>query len=72
MRKAAVKAKVILSMEADKETKEKIEAFVRARGCGGAEYEIDPSIGGGVVISIGDRVYDGSVKGRLESVKRSV
>ena len=64
------RAKVVLAMKADGETVAKIEAFVRSRGCDGVRYKIDPSIGGGIVI--GDKVYDGSVKGRLASVKRSV
>ncbi len=72
MKEALNNAKVVLAMKADGETMEKIEAFVRARGCDGARYKIDPSIGGGIIIYIGDKVYDGSVKGRLASVKRSV
>ena len=72
MKEALNNAKVVLAMNADGETMEKIEAFVRARGCDGARYKIDPSIGGGIIIYIGDKVYDGSVKGRLASVKRSV
>ncbi len=72
MKEALNNAKVVLAMKADGETIDKIEAFVRARGCDGARYKIDPSIGGGIIIYIGDKVYDGSVKGRLASVKRSV
>ena len=72
MKEALNNAKVVLAMKADGETIDKIEAFVRARGCDGARYKIDPSIGGGIIIDIGDKVYDGSVKGRLASVKRSV
>lgn len=72
MKEALNNAKVVLAMKADGETMDKIEAFVRARGCDGARYKIDPSIGGGIIIYIGDKVYDGSVKGRLASVKRSV
>lgn len=72
MKQEKCRAEVVLAMKADKATQEKIEAFVRARGCDGARYTIDPSIGGGIVIYIGDKVYDGSVKGRLASVKRSV
>ena len=72
MKEALNNAKVVLAMKADGETIDKIEAFVRARGCDGARYKIDPSIGGGIIIYIGDKVYDGSVKGRRASVKRSV
>ena len=72
MKEALNNAKVVLAMKADGETIDKIEAFVRARGCDGARYKIDPSIGGGIIIYIGDKVYDGSFKGRRASVKRSV
>lgn len=70
--KSGQTALVVLAMEADGETRQKIEEFVKARGCDGLRYKLDPSIGGGIVIYIGDKVYDGSVKGRLASVKRSV
>lgn len=33
------------------------------------ETVIDPSLIGGVSVQIGDKVYDGSLKGRLESLK---
>lgn len=50
MKEALNNAKVVLAMKADGETIDKIEAFVRARGCDGARYKIDPSIGGGIII----------------------
>lgn len=34
-----------------------------------AEAEIDPSLIGGIKVRIGDRVIDGSIKGRLESLR---
>ena len=35
-----------------------------------ARYAIDPSLIGGVTARIGSRVYDGSVRGQLESLER--
>ncbi|MBO8138132.1 MAG: F0F1 ATP synthase subunit delta [Desulfotomaculum sp.] len=34
------------------------------------EYKVDPSLIGGVVVRIGDKVIDGSVKHKLESLKQ--
>lgn len=34
--------------------------------------EVDPSIIGGVIVRIGDKVIDGSVKGRLDSLRRQL
>ena len=72
MKEALNNAKVVLAMKADGETIDKIEAFVRARGCDGARYKIDPSIGGGIIIYIGDKVYDGSVKTKLAEIKEKL
>jgi len=36
------------------------------------EFKVDPSILGGLVIRIGDRVIDGSVGGRLEALRESL
>jgi len=33
-------------------------------------FQIDPSLVGGVVAKIGSTIYDGSVRGRLESIER--
>jgi F-type H+-transporting ATPase subunit delta len=35
-------------------------------------YDVDPSLLGGVVIRIGSRLYDGSVRGRLERLRNSL
>ncbi len=65
-------ARVTLAMQADAETQAKIAAFAEQRGCPNVRYTLDPSILGGIVIQIGDTIYDGSVRTRLETVRRSV
>lgn len=47
--------------------KEKFRAKYGASGVK-AEEVVDPSIIGGVKVIIGDKVYDGSIKGRIESL----
>ena len=47
--------------------KEKFRAKYSASGVKTAEV-VDPSIIGGVKVIIGDKVYDGSIKGRIESL----
>lgn len=34
--------------------------------------EVDPDLGGGLLIRVGDEVIDGSIKGRLESLRRDL
>lgn len=68
----AVTAAVTLAMEVDAETKTKIEAFCKTRGASRVEYTIDKSILGGVVIQIGDDIYDGSLLSRVEAVRQSI
>ncbi len=33
---------------------------------------VDPSLLGGIVLRVGDKVYDGSVQGKLQNLKRAV
>ncbi len=35
-------------------------------------FEVEPSLLGGVVVRVGDKVIDGSVKGRLEALKQTL
>lgn len=67
-----ITANVILAREPDKETDSMIEKFTEAHGCKKIQYEIDPSIIGGMIIYIGDTVYDGSVRSRLDKIKNDV
>ena len=65
-------AQVVLARNPGPDTMRKIKQFAESRGCGRGNFEIDPGIIGGVVIYIGDTVYDGSVKSRLEHIKGSL
>lgn len=67
-----VTAKVVLARRPDKATVEKISAFVKSRGCSRIRYIYDGSIIGGIIIYIGDRIYDGSVRSRLDNIRQSV
>ena len=65
-------AVVVLARKADEETAQKIAAFVQSRGYTKIRYEIDRRIVGGLVVYMGDEIYDGSVRGRLEQIRQSV
>ena len=67
-----ITANIILARTPDAETEAMIEKFVQERGCGKVKYEIDKSIIGGVIIYIGDTVFDGSVRSRLDKIKSDV
>jgi F-type H+-transporting ATPase subunit delta len=60
--------------ELNADEKSKIEA--RASALAGVQvravYKQDPSLLGGVVLRIGDTVYDGSVRGRLEELREKL
>ena len=68
----ATTAKVVLARKPDSETAAKIEAFAKSKGCSEVEYATDGKIIGGIIVYIGDTVYDGSVKNRLDEMKRDV
>ncbi len=70
--KKAVTATVTLAMEADKDTLAKIEKFVKKRGARKITYEIDENIIGGIIIQIGDVIFDGSLRSRLDNIKENV
>ena len=65
-------ARVILARKPDSGLIEKITAFAESRGCTKVRYTIDPKIIGGIIIYIGDVIYDGSVRSRLENIKHSL
>ena len=49
-----------------------LKGDLRGRGAAEFEFKVDPNILGGLVLRAGDRVVDGSVAGRLESLKQSL
>lgn len=72
MAKEELVAKVVVSEKPDDDILRLVADFIKQRGCYRAEYVIDPDILGGIVIRIGDKVYDGSVRSRLETVRQSL
>lgn len=68
------KAEITSVRELSAEERSKIEA--RATSLAGVQveaiYKQDPSLLGGVVLRIGDTVYDGSVHGRLEELREKL
>ena len=67
-----VHAGVVLANEADaKLQKQIVERLTEALGREvRAHFRVDPAILGGVVVRVGDRILDGSVKRRLVALKR--
>ena len=70
MAKEQLVAKVVVSEKPDDDILRMVAEFVKKRGCYKTEYIIDPDILGGIVIRIGDKVYDGSLRSRLETVRQ--
>ncbi len=77
MRRSAaseVEAQVVSAIKLDAETKKKV-ATALSKTLGGKvrlETEVDPSILGGLIIRIGDRQLDYSLRTRLQSLKRAI
>jgi F0F1-type ATP synthase delta subunit len=56
-----------------KEEEESVKKGVLAKvGAQAVTFRVDPSILGGLVIKVGDKVLDGSVAGRLEGLRQSL
>ena len=49
-----------------------INGDLTGRGASEVEFKVDPKILGGLVLRAGDRVVDGSVAGKMESLKQSL
>ncbi len=72
---ASVVATVVVAAKPDAATKKKIEAAVSGlAGKKKVQLEIveDKQILGGMVVNIGDRQIDGSLRGRLEGLRKAV
>lgn len=57
--------------EAEQETI-RCEILAKLGSAAAVSFEVDPSILGGLVVRIGDRVVDGSVSGRLEDLRQNL
>ncbi len=53
-------------------TKEEQEAVEKNFDAKKVIYKVDPSILGGLVVKIGDKVLDGSVAGKLEGLRQNL
>ena len=49
-----------------------IKSDLTSRGASDVSFQVDPSILGGLVLRVGDRVVDGSVAGKLEALRQSL
>lgn len=68
------KYRVVITTARETEEPERVEIETKLHkshpGISPAEWIIDPSLIAGMIIRIGDRVVDGSVKTRLEKISR--
>jgi F-type H+-transporting ATPase subunit delta len=72
---ASVVATVIVATKPDEATKKKIEAAVSGiAGKKKVQLEIveDKQILGGLIVNIGDRQIDGSLRGKLEGLRKAI
>ncbi len=66
-------AEVTSALPLTKEEQETVKSDVLAKtGAAAVSFRVDPSILGGLVIKVGDKVLDGSVAGKLESLRASL
>ncbi len=63
---------VTIAMDISDALKAEILKFVQAHGYDEVQYCIDSEIMGGIIIRLGDEVYDGSVKTKLIALKQSI
>jgi ATP synthase F1 delta subunit len=67
---ARVSSAVPLTKEEQAALREKLEA--RFSQDLNLRFQVEPSLLGGVVVRVGDKVMDGSVKGKLEALKQTL
>ena len=66
-------AEVTSALPLSKEEEESVKKGVLAKvGAQAVTFRVDPSILGGLIIKVGDKVLDGSVAGRLEGLRQSL
>jgi ATP synthase F1 delta subunit len=65
-----VSSAVPLTREEQTALRDKLEA--RFTQDFNVNFEVEPSLLGGVVVRVGDQVLDGSMKGKLEALKQTL
>ena len=72
--KGIVECKVISAFYLNEDTKTKIEQFLKdtTKGIVEVVYSIDSNVIGGMLIKIGDKVYDTTIKNQLKELKRAL
>jgi F-type H+-transporting ATPase subunit b len=66
-------AEVISALPLTAQEKERINKDLLAKsGAGEIAYRVDPDILGGLIVKIGDRILDGSISGKLGSLRQNL
>jgi F-type H+-transporting ATPase subunit b len=66
-------AEIISALPLTEEEKEIVRQDITSKtGSQTVTFRVDPSILGGLVVKVGDKVLDGSVSGQLESLQQSL
>ncbi len=61
-----------LPLTPDEQETIKSQVLSRMGGCDSIVFHVDPSILGGLVVRVGDRVIDGSVAGQLQTLRQTL
>lgn len=70
---SGVSAEIISALPLTEEEKEIVRQDITSKtGSQTVTFRVDPSILGGLVVKVGDKVLDGSVSGQLESLQQSL
>lgn len=70
--KADAEVTSALPLTADEKSTIQKDIFTRAGADVKVAYRVDPAILGGLVIKVGDKLIDGSVAGKLESLRQNI
>ena len=66
-------AEITSALPLTKEEESTVKTDVLARiGAQAVTFRVDPSILGGLVIKVGDKIFDGSVSGKLEGLRQTL
>ena len=66
-----LKSPVLFPLSADEQDSVKKDILAKV-GAKDVAFRVDPSILGGLVIKVGDKVLDGSVAGKLEGLRQTL